>query len=131
MTCVTRLMKDALPSDVSVTKEARSALTRAASVFILYLTTTASGNAASKKLKTLQAQHILEALEEIEFEDFVGPLKEFLDHYRSTQKEKRDSKGGAAASTAKPVKSNNTTPNKDDKKGSNDSDVEIIDDAKG
>lgn len=126
MTCVTRLMKDALPSDVSVTKEARSALTRAASVFILYLTTTASGNAASKKLKTLQAAHILEALEEIEFEEFVAPLKEFLEQYRSSQKEKRESKGAAAA---KPAKSNDTTPTK---KSGNDDDVEVFGDgAKG
>ena len=35
---VTRLMKDALPEGCNVSKEARQAVCRAASVFVLYLT---------------------------------------------------------------------------------------------
>lgn len=127
MANVARLMKDALPPQVSVTKEARSALTRAASVFILYLTTTASGNASNKKLKTLQAQHIFEALEEIEFEHFVGPLKEFLEQYRASQKEKRESKGTTSKQPA--AKQNGTpkgTPKKGEKNDGDESDVEIV-----
>lgn len=104
-------------------------MTRAASVFILYLTTTASGAAASKKLRTLQAQHILDALEEIEFEDFVNPLKEFLEQYRSTQKEKRESKGGTKPTA---TKQNGTTSKDDDKDKKEDgSDIEFVDEAKG
>lgn len=72
-------IKDALPDGVSISKEARSALTRAASVFILYLTTSASSAAKDKKVKTMTANHIFEALEEIEFENFVEPLKKFLE----------------------------------------------------
>lgn len=130
MANVARLMKDALPSDVSVTKEARSALTRAASVFILYLTTTASGNAASKKLKTLQAHHILEALGEIEFEHFVGPLKEFLEQYRASVKEKKESKGATSKPAAKENGTPKGTPKKNDDGGKKDgdSDIELVDD---
>ncbi|XP_063701099.1 DNA polymerase epsilon subunit 3 [Culicoides brevitarsis] len=115
---VTRLMKEALPDGISISKEARSALTRAASVYILYLTTAASTAAKDKNLKTLNANHVFEALEEIEFENYVDPLKAFLETYRSSQKEKRESKGTPAVKS--PSK-------KDSSKETNDDEVQLVD----
>lgn len=76
---VNRLMKEAIPDGVAISKEAKSALTRAASVFVLYLTTTATNIASKKKVKTLAPAHVFGALEEIEFESFVEPLQNFLE----------------------------------------------------
>uniref|UniRef100_A0A336N2B3 DNA polymerase epsilon subunit 3 n=2 Tax=Culicoides sonorensis TaxID=179676 RepID=A0A336N2B3_CULSO len=117
---VTRLMKEALPDGINISKEARSALTRAASVYILYLTTAASTSAKEKKVKTLMANHVFEALEEIEFENFIDPLKAYLENYRSSQKEKRESKGGGGTGT-KAV--NGSAHKKDD-----DDEPEVIED---
>jgi DNA polymerase epsilon subunit 3 len=70
-------VKDALPDGVNISKEARAALARAASVYVLYLTSAATN--AAKGKKTITAQHVVEALEEIEFESFVAPIKEALE----------------------------------------------------
>ncbi|EDS33702.1 DNA polymerase epsilon subunit 3 [Culex quinquefasciatus] len=92
-TVVTRLMKEALPADVKISNESRTALTRATSVFVLYLTSAATDVADKKKQKTLTVDHVLAGLEEIEFESFIKPLKNDLENYRKLVKNKKDKKG--------------------------------------
>lgn len=79
ITIISRLIKEALPPGVSIRAEARSAITRAASVFILYLTSTANSVRVNDKNKMITAKNIFDALEENEFENFVQPLKESLE----------------------------------------------------
>ncbi|XP_055628217.1 DNA polymerase epsilon subunit 3 [Toxorhynchites rutilus septentrionalis] len=90
---VTRLMKKALPPDIKISNESRTALTRATSVFVLYLTSAATYKAEKKKQKTLTVDHVFSALEEIEFESFIQPLKNDLENYRKSVKNKKDKKG--------------------------------------
>jgi DNA polymerase epsilon subunit 3 len=87
---VLKLVKEALPDGVNISKEARAALTRAASVFVLYLTSAASTAANDKK--TIAGKHVIEALEEIEFENFVGPVKTALEAYQTAMKNKSATK---------------------------------------
>ncbi|XP_055387102.1 DNA polymerase epsilon subunit 3 [Condylostylus longicornis] len=94
---VTRLIKDALPPNSFVSKEARAAIARAASVFVIYLTASSTTLARKAKLKTITAKNILDALDQLEFESFVGPLNEELESYRKNMKDKKDSKASAAA----------------------------------
>lgn len=47
---VTRLLKESLPENVAVSKEARAALAKAASIFVLY-STSLSNNFANKSMK--------------------------------------------------------------------------------
>ncbi|XP_039200886.1 DNA polymerase epsilon subunit 3 [Crotalus tigris] len=86
---VTRIIKEALPDGVNVSKEARSAISRAASVFVLYATSCANNFARKGKRKTLNAGDVISAMEEMEFQRFVGPLRESLEVYRNEQKGKR------------------------------------------
>ncbi|XP_042334009.1 DNA polymerase epsilon subunit 3 [Sceloporus undulatus] len=86
---VARIVKEALPEGVSVSKEARSAVSRAASVFVLYATSCANNFAMKGKRKTLHAGDVLSAMEEMDFQRFLVPLKEALEAYRCEQKEKR------------------------------------------
>ncbi|XP_063000541.1 DNA polymerase epsilon subunit 3 [Elgaria multicarinata webbii] len=86
---ITRIIKEALPDGVNISKEARSAISRAASVFVLYATSCANNFAMKGKRKTLNAGDVLSAMEEMEFQRFVGPLKESLEAYRWEQKGKR------------------------------------------
>ncbi|XP_015687155.2 DNA polymerase epsilon subunit 3, partial [Protobothrops mucrosquamatus] len=86
---VTRIIKEALPDGVNVSKEARSAISRAASVFVLYATSCANNFARKGKRKTLNAGDVISAMEEMEFQRFVGPLRESLEAYRNEQKGKR------------------------------------------
>ncbi|KAF7241008.1 DNA polymerase epsilon subunit 3 [Varanus komodoensis] len=68
-----------LPDGVNISKEARSAISRAASVFVLYATSCANNFAMKGKRKTLNAGDVLSAMEEMEFQRFTGPLKESLE----------------------------------------------------
>ncbi|XP_059755981.1 DNA polymerase epsilon subunit 3-like [Balaenoptera ricei] len=88
---ITRIIKEALPDGVSISKEARSAISRAASVFVLYATSCANNFAMKGKRKTLNASDVLSALEEMEFQRFVTPLKEAPEAYRRKQKGKEAS----------------------------------------
>uniref|UniRef100_A0A8D0HIS1 DNA polymerase epsilon subunit 3 n=1 Tax=Sphenodon punctatus TaxID=8508 RepID=A0A8D0HIS1_SPHPU len=87
---ITCIIKEALPDGVNISKEARSAISRAASVFVLYATSCANNFAMKGKRKTLNAGDVLSAMEEMEFQRFVAPLKESLEAYRREQKGKKE-----------------------------------------
>ncbi|XP_053551475.1 DNA polymerase epsilon subunit 3 [Bombina bombina] len=89
-TVITRIIKEALPDGVNISKEARSAISRAASVFVLYATSCANNFAMKGKRKTLNASDVLSAMEEMEFQRFLTPLKESLEAYRRDQKGKKE-----------------------------------------
>lgn len=87
---ITRIIKEALPDGVNVSKEARRAISQAASVFVLYATSCANNFAMKAKRKTLNAGDVLAAMEEMEFEQFLEPLKEALEVYKKGQKGKKE-----------------------------------------
>ncbi|XP_017484549.1 PREDICTED: DNA polymerase epsilon subunit 3 [Rhagoletis zephyria] len=87
---VGRLIKDALPEGANVSKEARAAIARAASVFVIFLTSTSTTLARKQNHKTITAANILDALKQLEFESFVDPLTSDLESYRKAAKEKKD-----------------------------------------
>lgn len=75
-TIIARLIKDALPQGVSVTAEAKSAIARAASVFVLYLTNMSNTKAKQENRKRIIPKDIFKTLTEAEFAEFVAPLQE-------------------------------------------------------
>ncbi|TDH17490.1 hypothetical protein EPR50_G00008690 [Perca flavescens] len=87
---ITRIIKEALPDGVNVSKEARRAISQAASVFVLYATSCANNFALKAKRKTLNAGDVLAAMEEMEFERFLEPLREALEVYKKGQKGKKE-----------------------------------------
>lgn len=85
LSVVSRIIKEALPDGVIVSKEARLAVSRAASVFILHATTFANLEASAHKRKTLTAPDVLAALHELALDDFLPPLQAtFLSRVPST-----------------------------------------------
>lgn len=91
MTVVTRIVKEALPDGVAISKEARTGLAKAASVFVLYVTSAATNIVKNNKKKTLTGQDVLEAMKDIEFDRFVGPLGESLEQYKQVMSAKKSS----------------------------------------
>uniref|UniRef100_A0A8C4NB24 DNA polymerase epsilon subunit 3 n=1 Tax=Eptatretus burgeri TaxID=7764 RepID=A0A8C4NB24_EPTBU len=87
---ISRIIKEALPEGVNVSKEARSAIARSASVFVLYATSCAKSFAVQAKRKTLAAGDVLAALEEMEFEQFVQSLRDSLEVYKKEIKGKKE-----------------------------------------
>ncbi|XP_021355001.1 DNA polymerase epsilon subunit 3-like [Mizuhopecten yessoensis] len=87
---VTRIIKDAIPDGVNVSKEARLAISKAASVFVLYATSCSNNFALKGKRKTITAQDVMSAMDDMEFEHFVDPLQQCLESYRLGQKNKKE-----------------------------------------
>ncbi|XP_028828839.1 DNA polymerase epsilon subunit 3 [Denticeps clupeoides] len=87
---ITRIIKEALPDGVNVSKEARRAISQAASVFVLYATSCANNFAMKAKRKTLNAGDVMAAMEEMEFDRFLQPLREALEAYKKGQKGKKE-----------------------------------------
>ncbi|XP_030753760.1 DNA polymerase epsilon subunit 3 [Sitophilus oryzae] len=86
---VARIIKESLPDNVIIGKDARAALSRAASVFVLFLTSQASQEAQREKRKTLLGQDVIKALEELEFEDFIDPLQRVLKDFKESKGKKQ------------------------------------------
>uniref|UniRef100_A0A8C4LRB3 DNA polymerase epsilon subunit 3 n=1 Tax=Equus asinus asinus TaxID=83772 RepID=A0A8C4LRB3_EQUAS len=87
---VTRIIKEALLDGVNISKEARSAISRAASVFMLSATYWANNFAMKGKRKPLNASDVLSAMEEMEFQRFITLLKEALEAYKREKKGKKE-----------------------------------------
>lgn len=76
---VSRIVKEALPSSVKVSKEAHAAIAKAASVFVLYATSCANNCALKAHRKTIQGTDIIKAMEDMEFDKFIRPLENSLE----------------------------------------------------
>lgn len=68
-----------IPDGVNVSKEARLAISKAASVFVLYATSCSNNYAMKAKRKTINANDVISAMEEMEFDQFEDPLKHCLE----------------------------------------------------
>lgn len=79
LSVVSKIIKDALPQGVIVSKEARIAISKAASIFVLYCTACANNLVMENKRKTLRDTDIMAALEEMDFGEFCPQLKENLE----------------------------------------------------
>ncbi|XP_075761458.1 DNA polymerase epsilon subunit 3 isoform X2 [Pelodiscus sinensis] len=113
---ITRIIKEALPEGVNISKEARSAISRAASVFVLYATSCANNFAVKGKRKTLNAGDVLSAMEEMEFQRFIAPLKESLEVYRREQKGKKEARKDKKADSEEQDKSREEENDEDDER---------------
>lgn len=123
---ISRLMKEVLPDGVNVSKEARSAISRAASVFVLYTTSCANNLAQKQKRKTLTGLDVLTAMDEMEFGQFVEPLKKSLEAFKKEQKEKESKKKEAAEKRKQNQEETETENNKKLKADEKES-TEIVD----
>ncbi|WCJ41830.1 DNA polymerase epsilon subunit 3 [Euphorbia peplus] len=97
---VRRVVKDKLADcsvdgDLIVHKDALTAFSESARIFIHYLSATANDICKESKRQTIKAEDVLQALEEIEFPELVGPLKASLTEFKRKNTLK---KAGAAES---------------------------------
>jgi DNA polymerase epsilon subunit 3 len=107
---ITRIVKARLPDGVQVGREAKLAFSKAAGIFVLYLTSCALDICKESKRSTISAADIFAALEEVDFEEYKEPLRVFLNKYREDQEAKRaeqvavvtDANKTAASSSASP-----------------------------
>ncbi|CAA6663764.1 unnamed protein product [Spirodela intermedia] len=94
---------------MNVHKEALLAFSESARIFIHYLSATANDICKESKRQIINAEDVFKALEEIEFPEFIAPLKASLEDFRrknaakkaesKPREKKRKAERDAAAAT--------------------------------
>ncbi|KAK6499643.1 hypothetical protein TWF481_010006 [Arthrobotrys musiformis] len=86
---VTKLAKGNIPSNTQIQKDAVTALSRGATVFINYFAALANDITKAKGRKTIVPDHILEAVDQIEIPGLKQRLLGELEKFNETQTNKR------------------------------------------
>ena len=97
-----RIIKSVLPENCQITKESKAAFSKAAGIFIIYLTSCSNDFCKESKRSTISSADVMAAIRELEFDDLIGPLEEFIHLYRTELNNKKESKREAAAAAAPP-----------------------------
>lgn len=85
---INRIMKNALPANAKIAKDAKETVQECVSEFISFVTSEASDKCQRERRKTINGDDILWAMSTLGFEDYVTPLKLFLSKYRQCEDDK-------------------------------------------
>ena len=85
---VGRIMKQILPPNAKISKEAKETMQECVSEFISFVTGEASDKCHKEKRKTVNGDDICWALATLGFDDYAEPLKRYLLRYRELEGEK-------------------------------------------
>jgi histone H3/H4 len=81
-------MKRALPANAKISKDAKETLQECVSEFISFITGEASDKCKREKRKTVNGDDLLWAMSTLGFEDYIEPLKVYLQKYREFEGER-------------------------------------------
>ncbi|KAL7143080.1 hypothetical protein ABFS83_08G167000 [Erythranthe nasuta] len=85
---VSRIMKKALPANAKISKDAKETVQECVSEFISFITGEASDKCQREKRKTINGDDLLWAMTTLGFEDYVEPLKVYLQRFRDMEGDK-------------------------------------------
>jgi len=85
---VGRIMKRALPANAKISKDAKETVQECVSEFISFITGEASDKCQREKRKTVNGDDLLWGMTTLGFEDYVEPLKIYLNKYRELEGER-------------------------------------------
>lgn len=86
---VARIMKNALPENAKIAKEAKECMQECVSEFISFITSEASEKCHQEKRKTVNGEDILFAMTSLGFENYAEALKIYLSKYREVSQSNR------------------------------------------
>ncbi|KAI9217298.1 transcription corepressor [Blastocladiella britannica] len=86
---VLKMVSEVLGADVAATKEARDLLIECSIDFIHLVTTEANDACERGGRKTISPEHVLEALRNLEFDDFVDQVKGSWGEHKEVQTERQ------------------------------------------
>ncbi|KAI3916601.1 hypothetical protein MKW98_026343 [Papaver atlanticum] len=92
---VSRIMKKALPANAKISKDAKETVQECVSEFISFITGEASDKCQREKRKTINGDDLLWAMTTLGFEEYVEPLKIYLQKFREMEGEKTSSTTGS------------------------------------
>ncbi|EFJ15372.1 CCAAT-box binding factor HAP3 [Selaginella moellendorffii] len=85
---ISRIMKKALPANAKIAKDAKETVQECVSEFISFITSEASDKCQREKRKTINGDDLLWAMSTLGFEEYLEPLKIYLQKYRETEGDK-------------------------------------------
>ncbi|CAK7324505.1 unnamed protein product [Dovyalis caffra] len=85
---VSRIMKKALPANAKISKDAKETVQECVSELISFITGEASDKCQREKRKTINGDDLLWAMTTLGFEEYVEPLKIYLQRFREMEGEK-------------------------------------------
>lgn len=85
-------MKQSLPADTKISKEARECVQECVSEFIAFITCEACEITNAEKRKTINGEDILKAMSDLNFEEYLSNLEFYNRKYKEMLK-KMDGKG--------------------------------------
>ncbi|XP_010554540.1 PREDICTED: nuclear transcription factor Y subunit B-1 [Tarenaya hassleriana] len=92
---ISRIMKKALPPNGKIGKDAKDTVQECVSEFISFITSEASDKCQKEKRKTVNGDDLLWAMATLGFEDYLEPLRIYLQRYRELEGDNKGSaKGG-------------------------------------
>lgn len=83
---VARIMKKSIPKSGKIAKDAKECVQECVSEFISFITSEASERCHQEKRKTINGEDILFAMQTLGFDNYVEPLKLYLQKYRESIK---------------------------------------------
>jgi nuclear transcription Y subunit beta len=83
---VAKLMKKAIPERGKIAKDAKECVQECVSEFISFITSEAAERCSQEKRKTINGEDILFAMATLGFDNYVEPLKIYLQKYRESVK---------------------------------------------
>lgn len=85
---ISRIMKKGLPANAKIARDAKETVQECVSEFISFITSEASDKCQREKRKTINGEDLLWALGTLGFEEYVEPLKLFLQKHREFEGDK-------------------------------------------
>ncbi|XP_072984884.1 nuclear transcription factor Y subunit B-1-like [Typha latifolia] len=82
---VGRIMKQILPPNAKISKEAKETMQECVSEFISFVTGEASDKCHKEKRKTVNGDDLCWALSNLGFDDYVEPMRRYLHKYREME----------------------------------------------
>ncbi|KAM0724715.1 Nuclear transcription factor Y subunit beta [Formica fusca] len=98
---VAKIMKRAIPEAGKIAKDARECVQECVSEFISFITSEASDRCHMEKRKTINGEDILFAMTNLGFDNYVEPLKMYLQKYREATKGDNPPNTGATTGNGK------------------------------
>ncbi|MED6106467.1 hypothetical protein PIB30_005101 [Stylosanthes scabra] len=87
---VGRIMKQILPQNAKVSKEAKETMQECVSEFISFVTSEASDKCRKERRKTVNGDDICWALASLGFDDYALPIRRYLQRYRELDEQKSE-----------------------------------------
>ncbi|GMH55325.1 hypothetical protein TrRE_jg10842 [Triparma retinervis] len=87
---IARIMKNTLPENAKIAKDAKETVQECVSEFISFITSEASDKCMHEKRKTINGDDLLWAMSTLGFDKYVEPLKIYLAKYREAVKGEKD-----------------------------------------